>query len=125
LGFACDLVKLVWLTPKLGIALADDIPFLLRTVDGGSTWSPRQLPGDRGFFRLERYGTRLWVYGVHIARSDDLGETWKGSSRSDDRNHPRVTRDVLRVDGARLADLAERRSLGDLGRGRQLETDRQ
>jgi photosystem II stability/assembly factor-like uncharacterized protein len=77
LGFACALVKLVWLTPSIGIALADDVPFLLRTVDAGRTWARRELPGGTGFFRLERFGNRVWVYGAHLARSDDLGETWQ------------------------------------------------
>jgi photosystem II stability/assembly factor-like uncharacterized protein len=76
--FSTPIDFLVWYTPEVGLMAGYIGPKVLRTTDGGRTWSPVELPDNLWVYDLERAGGRTWLCGSSgsIYRSDDAGATW-------------------------------------------------
>ncbi|AGC43399.1 glycosyl hydrolase [Myxococcus stipitatus DSM 14675] len=72
---------LVWYTPEVGLMAGVFDAGVLRTIDGGRTWSRIALARGDAFrvYELERAGGRTWMCGStdSIYRSDDTGATWR------------------------------------------------
>ncbi|MFP2926643.1 WD40/YVTN/BNR-like repeat-containing protein [Pyxidicoccus sp. 3LG] len=72
---------LVWYTPEVGLMAGYIGARVVRTTDGGRTWSRVELPlpDELWVYDLERAGGRTWLCGSsgNIYRSDDAGATWE------------------------------------------------
>ena len=59
------------------IAIGQNSTFI-QSVDGGETWSKKELPESGHYVAMSRIGNTIWVVveNGYLMRSEDLGETW-------------------------------------------------